>query len=52
VSADDWRVESDGVGELHVFCPECWRREFGVPGSSCGALLRDHREKMFADGSG
>jgi hypothetical protein len=27
--ADEWRVESTGVGELLVFCPECWRREFG-----------------------
>lgn len=26
---DEWRVESDGVGELHTFCPECWEREFG-----------------------
>jgi len=26
---DDWRVASDGVGELHTFCPECWTREFG-----------------------
>ena len=24
---DDWRAESDGAGELHVFCPECWQRE-------------------------
>ena len=26
----DWRVESDGLGELHVFCPECWQREIGA----------------------
>lgn len=26
---DEWRVESDGVGHLHTFCPECWDREFG-----------------------
>jgi hypothetical protein len=26
---DGWRAESDGAGELMVFCPECWRREFG-----------------------
>ena len=26
---DDWRVESDGTGELYLFCPECWQREFG-----------------------
>jgi hypothetical protein len=25
---DEWRVESDGLGKLHVFCPVCWRREF------------------------
>lgn len=30
---DEWRVESDGVGELHVFCPECWKRRFGEAGS-------------------
>jgi hypothetical protein len=27
---DEWRAVSDGVGELHIFCPECWRREFGA----------------------
>jgi hypothetical protein len=27
---DEWRVESDGVGELLVFCPQCAEREFGV----------------------
>jgi hypothetical protein len=27
---DEWRVESDGTGELHMFCPECWQREFGA----------------------
>jgi hypothetical protein len=21
---DEWRAGSDGVGELYVFCPECW----------------------------
>ena len=26
---DEWRAGSDGVGELHVFYPECWEREFG-----------------------
>ncbi len=26
---DSWRAYSDGVGELHVFCPECAEREFG-----------------------
>ncbi|MBA3584722.1 MAG: hypothetical protein H0W36_09400 [Gemmatimonadetes bacterium] len=29
---DEWRAGSDGLGELHVFCPECWEREFGKPG--------------------
>jgi hypothetical protein len=24
-----WRVNADGLGELHVFCPECAEREFG-----------------------
>ena len=24
-----WRHWSDGVGELHPFCPECAAREFG-----------------------
>jgi hypothetical protein len=40
-NADEWRAGSDGVGELHVFCRECWEREFGevdarsrAPGSS------------------
>lgn len=28
---DELRAESDGVGELVVFCPECWGREFGSP---------------------
>lgn len=28
--ANAWRYRSDGVGELHPFCPECDRREFGV----------------------
>ena len=28
---DEWRAESDHVGELYVL-PECWQREFG----SCG----------------
>jgi len=26
---DKWRAHSDGLGELHVFCRECWEREFG-----------------------
>jgi hypothetical protein len=26
---DEWRAGSDGLGELHVFCPECWEREYG-----------------------
>ena len=28
-AADEWRAYSDGVGELHVFCPACAEREFG-----------------------
>lgn len=28
-SDDEWRVESDGLGGLYVFCPECWERELG-----------------------
>jgi len=24
--------DSDGVGELHTFCPDCWRKEFGAEG--------------------
>ena len=31
-AADNWRVESDGLGELHVFCPACWQRGFGGSG--------------------
>lgn len=27
---DEWRVCSDGVGELVTFCSECAEREFGV----------------------
>ena len=26
---DEWHAESDGVGDLYTFCPECWDREFG-----------------------
>ena len=26
---DELAAGSDGVGEPHVFCPECWEREFG-----------------------
>lgn len=28
----EWRAESDGVGELLVYCPGCWEREFGSSG--------------------
>ncbi len=31
---DEWRVYSDGVGELVIFCPECWEREFGTSGNA------------------
>lgn len=27
---DEWRAEPDGRGGQHVFCPECWQREFGA----------------------
>jgi hypothetical protein len=27
---DTWRASSDGLGELHVFCPECTEREFSL----------------------
>ena len=37
---DEWRAYSDGVGELHVFCPECAEREFS-PDAPSG---RDARE--------
>ena len=28
-----WTYWSDGVGELHPYCPECAAREFGLPPS-------------------
>jgi hypothetical protein len=31
---DEWRVESEGLGGRHTFCPECWQREFGVAAES------------------
>jgi hypothetical protein len=40
---DEWRVYSDGAGELLTFCPECAERESGGRGhlgrtlSSCAA---------------
>ena len=27
-----WYPEPDGRGGYHVFCPECWQREFGSSG--------------------
>ena len=27
---EDWRAVSDGLDELHVFCADCWQREFGA----------------------
>jgi hypothetical protein len=27
--AETWRYRSDGIGELHPFCPDCDQREFG-----------------------
>ena len=29
-----WRYRSDGVGELHVFCDKCERREFSPDASA------------------
>ena len=26
---EKWGYWSDGLGELHLFCPECAEREFG-----------------------
>ena len=28
--AELWKYWSDGVGELHPFCPDCAEREFGT----------------------
>jgi hypothetical protein len=28
--ADEWRAYSDGVGELHTFCPECAERALSL----------------------
>jgi hypothetical protein len=41
---DEWRVYSDGVGELLVFCPECAEREFtpDVTGHDEKALSVQH----------
>jgi hypothetical protein len=33
---DEWRVYSDGIGELHTFCPECARREFAPDAPASG----------------
>jgi len=30
--ARTWHPEPDGRGGYHVFCPECWQREFGRSG--------------------
>ena len=29
--SERWTYWSDGVGELHPYCPECAQREFGLP---------------------
>jgi hypothetical protein len=34
---DEWRADSDGLGELLVFCRECWEREFGENAPAPGA---------------
>jgi hypothetical protein len=31
-AADGWRAYSDGVGDLHTFCPKCAAREFDFDG--------------------
>ncbi len=36
---NDWRTESDGVGWLRIFCPECWQMESGPPR---GVFWREH----------
>ena len=41
---DEWRVESDGTGELLVFCPVCWQREFGSSGYAGSAVERLHSQ--------
>jgi hypothetical protein len=35
---DEWRVYSDGVGELHSFCPECAEREFAPDAPASGLV--------------
>ena len=30
IAENEWRCYLDGVGELHMFCPERTEREFGV----------------------
>ena len=29
-TAEQWTYWSDGLGELHPYCPECVAREFGL----------------------
>ena len=40
---DEWRVESDGVGGMRVFCPECWSGSLGK--STAAALLCERRAR-------
>lgn len=47
-AADEWRVYSDGVGGLHVFCPECAAREFG-PGGPYEQLRGELAERLDHD---
>ncbi len=42
VAEESWRAYSDGLGELHVFCPECAEREFG-------AALAPRREQVLGN---
>lgn len=45
----EWRAGSDGVGELHVFCPEYWEPEFGEVDAR--PLCSEHRGSTPSRGS-
>lgn len=34
-----WRYWSDGIGELHLFCPDCAAREFSPNAPASGGQL-------------
>ena len=40
---DEWRVYSDGIGELPVFCPECAEREFAPDAPASGLVPMVYR---------